>query len=116
MLRVMQIRELFHSHKIEQERLIGNIKCIIFTIEYRLHQFQCIWIHQSILVYSQVALVVKNPSANAGDIRDRVRSLGGEDPLEKGIETYSSTLAWEIPWTEEPGGLQSMGLQRVGHD
>ena len=60
--------------------------------------------------------MVKNPSANAGDIRDRVRSLGGEDPLEEGIETYSSTLAWEIPWTEEPDRLQSMGLQRVGHD
>ena len=60
--------------------------------------------------------MVKNPSANAGDIRDRVPSLGGEDPLEEGIETYSSTLAWEIPWTEEPDGLQSKGLQRVGHD
>ena len=49
--------------------------------------------------------MVKNPSANAGDIRDRVRSLGGEDPLEEGIETYSSTLAWEIPRTEEAGEL-----------
>ena len=45
-----------------------------------------------------------------------VRSLGWEDPLEKGMATYSSILAWRIPWTEEPGGLQSMGLQRVGHD
>ena len=44
------------------------------------------------------------------------RSLGGEDPLEKEIATHSSILAWRIPWTEEPGGLQSMGLQRVGHD
>ena len=42
--------------------------------------------------------------------------LGGEDPLEEGIATHSSTLAWEIPWTEEPGGLQSMGSQRVRHD
>ena len=42
-----------------------------------------------------------------------VRSLGWEDPLEKGTATYSSTLAWEIPWMEEPGALQSMGLQRV---
>jgi len=40
-----------------------------------------------------------------------VQSLGQEDPLEKGIATHSSILAWEIPWTEEPGGLQSMGLQ-----
>ena len=46
----------------------------------------------------------------------RVRFLGGEDPLEKEMATHSSTLAWKIPWTEEPGGLQSMGLQRVRHD
>ena len=44
-----------------------------------------------------------------------VRSLAREDPLEKETETHSSILAWEIPWTEEPGGLQPMGLQRVGH-
>ena len=46
----------------------------------------------------------------------QVRSLGWEDPLEKGMATHSSTLAWRIPWTEEPGRLQSMGWQRVGHD
>ena len=46
----------------------------------------------------------------------RVRSLGQEDPLEKEMATHSSTLAWRIPWREEPGGLQSMGLQKVGHD
>ena len=45
-----------------------------------------------------------------------VRPLGREDPLEKEMATHSSTLAWRIPWTEEPDGLQSMGLQRVGHD
>ena len=45
-----------------------------------------------------------------------VRFLSQEDPLEKGMATHSSILAWRIPWTEEPGGLQSMGLQRVGHD
>ena len=45
-----------------------------------------------------------------------VQSLGQEDPLEKGMETHTSILAWRIPWTEEPGGLQSMGLQRVGQD
>ena len=43
-----------------------------------------------------------------------VQSLGGEDPLEEGMATHSSILAWRIPWTEEPGGLQSMGSQRVG--
>ena len=46
----------------------------------------------------------------------RVRSLGWEDPLEKGMVTHSSSLAWRIPRTEEPGRLQSMGLHRVGHD
>ena len=46
----------------------------------------------------------------------QVPSLGWEDPLEKEMATHSSTLAWKIPWTEEPGGLQSMGLQRTGHD
>ena len=45
-----------------------------------------------------------------------VPSLGGEDPLEKGMPTHSSILAWRIPWTEEPGRLQSMVWQRVGHD
>ena len=45
-----------------------------------------------------------------------VRSLEQEDPLEKEMATHSSTLAWKIPWTEKPGRLQSMGLQRVGHD
>ena len=46
----------------------------------------------------------------------QVQSLGQEDSLEKGMATHSSILAWRISWTEEPGGLQSMGLQRVGHD
>ena len=46
----------------------------------------------------------------------RVQSLGWEDPLEKEMATHSSTLPWKIPWTEEPGRLQAMGLQRVGHD
>ena len=46
----------------------------------------------------------------------RVQSLGQEDHLEKAMAPHSSTLAWKIPWTEEPGRLQSMGLQRVGHD
>ena len=45
-----------------------------------------------------------------------VRSLGQEDPLEKGMAIHSSIVAWRIPWTEKPGGLQFMGSQRVGHD
>ena len=65
---------------------------------------------------SQVALMVKNPPASAGDVRDRVRSLSWEDPLEEGMATHSSILAWRIPWTEEPSGQQSMGSHRVGQD
>ena len=48
--------------------------------------------------------------------KTRVQSLGQEDPLEKETTTHSSILAWRIPWTEEAGGLESMGSQRVGHD
>ena len=55
----------------------------------------------------------KEPAYIAGDPGS---ILGREDPLEKEMATHSSTLAWKIPWTEEPGRLQSMGLQRVGHD
>ena len=49
-------------------------------------------------------------------LETQVRSLGWEDPLEKGMATHSIILAWGIPWKEEPGGLQSMGLQRVRHN
>ena len=56
------------------------------------------------------------PTASAGDMRHKVQSLGREDPLEEGMATHSSILARGIPWTEEPGGPQSMGSQRVGHD
>ena len=64
---------------------------------------------------SGMAQLVKNPPAmqetafNAGDL---VQSLGQEDPLEKEMAIHSSILAWEIPWTEEPGGLQSVGSQK----
>ena len=57
--------------------------------------------------------MAKNPPVNVGDGRDSVRSLGWEDHLEEEKATHSSILAWKIPWAEEPGGLQSMGSQRV---
>ena len=64
-----------------------------------------------------MALVVKNWPAKAGDVRDLwVQSLGWEDPLEEGMATQSSILAWRTQWTEEPGGLQIIGSQRVGHN
>ena len=59
---------------------------------------------------------VKNPPSVQETQKMWVWSLGGEDPLEEGIETHSSILAWEIPRTEEPGELQSIGSQRVKHD
>ena len=62
---------------------------------------------------SLVAQLVKNPPAMW---ETWVRSLGWEDTLEKGTATHSSILAWRIPWTEEPGGLQSLGSQGVGYD
>ena len=58
----------------------------------------------------------KDPTCQGRRHETRVPSLGQEDPLEKEMATHSSFLAWETPWTEEPDGLQSMGLQRVGHD
>ena len=62
---------------------------------------------------SLVAQMVKSPPAMQ---ETRVQTLDLEDPLEKGNATYSSILAWRIPWTEEPGGLQSMGSQRDEHN
>ena len=62
---------------------------------------------------SLVAKMVKNLPAIE---ETQVRSLGQEDPLEKGVTTHSSIHAWEVPWTDEPGGLQSMGSMRVRHD
>ena len=64
-------------------------------------------------VSSLVAQTVKHLSAM---LETWVPSLGQEDPLEKEMAPHSSTLAWKIPWTEEPGRLQSMGLERVGHN
>ena len=89
--------------------------CYLFIWFFYLYIFTYLFIY---LVYtlwraSLVAQMVKNPPA----IQETwIQSLGWEDPLEEGMATHSSILAWRIPWTEEPGGLQSMGLQRVGHD
>ena len=61
----------------------------------------------------QVVLVIKNPPAKAGDIRDIGPIYGSRRSRGEVTATHSSILAWEIPWTEEPGGLQSIGLQRL---
>ena len=60
-----------------------------------------------------MVLVVKNLPSNVGEMQ--FQSLGREDPLEEEMATHCTILVWEIPWTEEPGGLQSIGSQRVGH-
>ena len=60
--------------------------------------------------------MVTNPPASVGDARDMGSILGREDPLKEEIGTHSSTLAWEIPWSEEPSEQESMGLQRVRHN
>ena len=65
-----------------------------------------------VLEASQVALMVNNPPPNAGDLGDAGLIPGLEDPMQESMATHSSILAWRIPWTEEPGRLQSMGLQR----
>ena len=65
---------------------------------------------------SQVAIVVKNLPAIAGEIQMQVHSLSQEDPLEEGMATHSSVLTWRIPWTDESGRLQFIGSQRVGHN
>ena len=62
------------------------------------------------------SLVAQRLQCLPGMQETKVLSLGGEDPLEKEMAPHSSTLAWRIPWREEPGRLQSMGSQRVGHD
>ena len=74
-------------------------------------------------IFDQDALLYKGTSVVAQTVKHlttmretQVQSLGWEDTLEKEMAAHSSTLAWKIPWTEEPGGLQSMGSQRVGHN
>ena len=61
-------------------------------------------------------LAVKNPPAMQETQKTQIRSLGWEDPPEEHVATHSSILAQRVPWTDEPGGLQSIGLQRVGSD
>ena len=91
--------------------LISFFKNVLF---HELWNFQV----QKLLKFwaSQVLLVVKNLPTSVGDAKDTGRSLGREDPLEEGMATHCSILAWRIPWAEEPGGLQSTRSQTAGHD
>ena len=106
-----------HTHK--KGHNIGNLfsnvffkRCVYVHVCIYMYMHMCVHIHTYIWA-SLVTQMVKNLPAMQGI---RVQSLGQEDPLEKGMATQSSILAWEIPWTEEPGRLQSMGSQRVGHN
>ena len=81
-----------------------------FPFAFHLAIFWCV--HRA----SQVVLVVKNLSASAWDTKDLSSSPGSGRSPEKGMAIHSSIFAWRIPWTEEPGGLQSIESQRVGHD
>ena len=96
---------------ISLEYLFIYFAFILFKI-YLLIYFWLCWVFVTAWA-SLVAQMVKHPPAKQ---KTRVWSLGWEDPVEKEMVTHSSILAWKIPWTEEPGRLQSMGSQRVGHN
>ena len=68
------------------------------------------------LLYTRTSLKTQSVKNLSVMQETQIQSLGGKDPLEKGMATHSNILAWRIAWTEEPGELQSMGSQRVGHD
>ena len=86
-----------------------------FSYSYHLSKPQSFSLSSSTL-YLGASLVAQTVKRLLAMRETQVRSLGWEDPLEKEMATHSSTLAWKIPWTEEPGRLQSVGSQRVGHD
>ena len=94
-----------------------NLPVTSCAVYWRLWSLPFIWLFFTpVTLASLVAQRLKHLPASACNTETWVRSLGQEDPLEKETATHSSTLAWRIPWTEEPGGLQSTGSQRVGHD
>ena len=74
------------------------------------------YVYIYIILHWQSSLVAQRLKRLPPMCKTQVQSLGREDPLEKEMATHSSILAWKSPWTEEPGRLQSMGSQRVGHD
>ena len=107
-----RLTELFHGSQI-------NLVAQAVAIGDQLYRFggrKEIRFCDSISWVSQGTLVVKNSSANAGDTGDMGSIPSLEDPLEEDRATHPSIHAWRILWTEEPGGLQSMGSQRDGHD
>ena len=97
---------------LRETTLVKFLGCLRDTLESYFAQFSS---PSPLIQASPMTQQVKNPSAMQKTQEMWVQSSSWEDPLEKEMETHSSILAWEIPWTEEPGGLQSMELQGVGH-
>ena len=111
----MEIDKVKNSKNSSDEDKCWRVKLLDNKVHYKATIIQTMWfLQKDILKWaSLVAQTVEHLPA----VREtQVRSLGWEDPLEKEMATHSSILAWRIPWTEEPGGLQSTGSQRVGHD
>ena len=89
----------------------------MLSLEQPLHLYLLLSLENQDFPGDAVYVCVKSPHLPMQEIKEMwVRSLGQEDPLEKGMATHSSILSWRIPQTEESGGLQSIGCQRVGHD
>ena len=105
------IQKLCYNHRLEYHTaLIIRDRYYIVT-----YMFICVIYILRIIIHVLTSLVAQTVKCLPTMWETQVRSLGREDPLEKGMATHSSTLAWKIPW-EEPGRLQSMGSQRVGYD
>ena len=109
----------------KDEKLLKSCVLVsqISAMQYPLQNLQNLWVTIYNFIYKYInnegfpgSSAIKNPPAMQETQEMWVRSLGWEDPLEESMATHSSILAWRIPWTEEPGRLQSMWSQRVGHD
>ena len=99
------------------------VEISISTYTYTINVVYIIYVHTQtpthiyVCVYTHTTSLVAQRVKHLSTMRETwVRSLGREDPLEEEMAIHSSTIAWKFPWTEEPGRLQSMGSQRVGHD
>ena len=103
-------KALSRTVRTEAKEQSENLGFILHLLPKKLLYFE------SITGASLIAQWVKNPPAMQETQETGVQSLGQEDPLEEEMETHSSILAWEMPWTEGPGRLQSKGSQRIGHN
>ena len=102
-------------HPCSQNSQVTSVNILVFVPAFCLPQAH-IHVFSGIILCAQSFPGVSDGKQSACNVETQVQSLGQEDPLGEGMATLSSILAWRIPWTEEPGGLQSMRLQRAGHD